>query len=352
MTRETKIGLLVGLAFIIVIGILLSDHLTSTTEPPQAQLVQAGKDVRTAVAVPGGAAAPVTQVQVPQQISPQAPVATREELQPPKQQPVAIVQIGPAPTPPTANPPAPQPAPQQPRPEQVVTNTPPADNTTPAPQPNDATNKTTLENVANLMKEPVVPAGQATPNNQPPATPPAPPTTPVVAGKTYKVETGDSLSKIAARFYGSNTKANRQLIIDANPSLKANPDVVVVGRNYTIPAAPATPAAPAPQIAQTPAPANTPAAQPVAPKTPKLAPDVVVVEDPKAKVPAREPASNEHYYVVKSGETLTRIAREQMGTPDAVSAIVELNKISNPDKVVAGTKLRLPAKPVAVATTN
>ena len=34
MTRETKIGLLVGLAFIIVIGILLSDHMTSTTQPP------------------------------------------------------------------------------------------------------------------------------------------------------------------------------------------------------------------------------------------------------------------------------------------------------------------------------
>ena len=36
MTRETKIGMLVGLAFIIVIGILLSDHMTSTTEPQRA----------------------------------------------------------------------------------------------------------------------------------------------------------------------------------------------------------------------------------------------------------------------------------------------------------------------------
>ena len=36
MTRETKIGLLVGLAFIIVIGILLSDHINTSTEPPAA----------------------------------------------------------------------------------------------------------------------------------------------------------------------------------------------------------------------------------------------------------------------------------------------------------------------------
>ncbi len=46
MTRETKIGMLVGLAFIIVIGILLSDHMTSTTEPPKAALASAGPDVR------------------------------------------------------------------------------------------------------------------------------------------------------------------------------------------------------------------------------------------------------------------------------------------------------------------
>src|SRR5438094_142401 len=60
MTRETKIGLLVGLAFIIVIGILLSDHLTQTNEPQQAQLAQVAGNVRTGVAVPGGAQAPAS----------------------------------------------------------------------------------------------------------------------------------------------------------------------------------------------------------------------------------------------------------------------------------------------------
>src|SRR5436190_21640190 len=45
MTRETKIGLLVGLAFIIVIGILLSDHFTSTTQPHQAALTTTIDDV-------------------------------------------------------------------------------------------------------------------------------------------------------------------------------------------------------------------------------------------------------------------------------------------------------------------
>src|SRR5688500_17572466 len=103
MTRETKIGLLVGLAFIIVIGILLSDHLTSATEPQQAQLAQVAGNVRNGVAVPGGAQAqpPITQVQPPADVTPQQPVMTKEELTP-KQPPVEIVKIGgpqnPAPT--------------------------------------------------------------------------------------------------------------------------------------------------------------------------------------------------------------------------------------------------------------
>ncbi len=53
MTRETKIGLLVGLAFIIVIGILLSEHVSSTNEPQQAPLNTAGGNVRDGVLTPG-----------------------------------------------------------------------------------------------------------------------------------------------------------------------------------------------------------------------------------------------------------------------------------------------------------
>src|SRR2546422_7815776 len=60
MTRETKIGLLVGLAFIIVIGILLSDHLTSSTEPPPAPLAGAGSSVRAGGTTPGGQGDPPT----------------------------------------------------------------------------------------------------------------------------------------------------------------------------------------------------------------------------------------------------------------------------------------------------
>src|ERR1041384_684599 len=52
MTRETKIGLLVGLAFIIVIGVLLSDHIGTVTQPAPAQM-DPTKSLRDGVTAPG-----------------------------------------------------------------------------------------------------------------------------------------------------------------------------------------------------------------------------------------------------------------------------------------------------------
>ncbi len=46
MTRETKIGLLVGLALMIVVAILLTDHSLTTTVPRQASLPDVGSYVR------------------------------------------------------------------------------------------------------------------------------------------------------------------------------------------------------------------------------------------------------------------------------------------------------------------
>src|SRR5688572_3045411 len=104
MTRETKIGLLVGLAFIIVIGILLSDHLTSSTEPPPATLANAGSNVMQALNTPGGAQVPaVTSAPPPQHVTPNQTVPTNADLKP-QPQPVQIVQIGPGSNPQSASP--------------------------------------------------------------------------------------------------------------------------------------------------------------------------------------------------------------------------------------------------------
>src|SRR5687768_12439923 len=91
MTRETKIGLLVGLAFIIVIGILLSDHLNTTNEPTPAHIAQVGDNVRQGVTTPGTPSEPPI-TQQPESITPQQPVATAQELAP-RPQPVQVIAV-------------------------------------------------------------------------------------------------------------------------------------------------------------------------------------------------------------------------------------------------------------------
>jgi nucleoid-associated protein YgaU len=59
----------------------------------------------------------------------------------------------------------------------------------------------------------------------------------------YTAQPGDTLSKLATVLLGADTKANRALITDSNPSLKQNPDRLVAGQTYWI-AAPATGLAP------------------------------------------------------------------------------------------------------------
>lgn len=307
MTRETKIGLLVGLAFIIVIGILLSDHVTNSTEPQGAQLAGAGQNVRSSVNTPGSTNPPVTQVGpvTAPPVTPEQPVPTQRELAPRPQ--VVQVEVGPGsngnntPAPvQTANPPA-QNTPSEP----VVTQTPPA-----APQGNS------LEQVAQNHNEPLVPAN---PNGS--TTPSAPVATASTPGgmRSYKAEPGDTVSKMAGRFLGANTKANREAIIRANPSLQADPNRVVAGRTYLIPS-------PASQNAQ----ATPPS-------------------EPTQTVSTSTPRAGETTYTAREGDSLWRIAEEQLGDGRLYTVIKDLNKdvLNGGETVRPGMVLRIPARQVA-----
>jgi hypothetical protein len=52
----------------------------------------------------------------------------------------------------------------------------------------------------------------------------------------YTARTGDSVSKLAEILLGSDTQVNRDAIINNNASLKSDPDRVVAGQTYWIPA--------------------------------------------------------------------------------------------------------------------
>jgi nucleoid-associated protein YgaU len=343
MTRETKIGLLVGLAFIIVIGILLSDHMTSTTEPPKAPLSVAGSNLRESVVTPAapsgtpGAAAVVTQA--PPAVAPTQTVLTGQELSAAQRTAPQTIQVGPAVQPQSPVDVQQGPVVQQP-PAQApvqVTAPPPQQQESPvvvAPPVGQPQTSHPLQQLASRHGEELVPAGPQSSNARPQPVPMAP-------VREYKAQSGDSLSKMAARFLGSSNKANRDAIVRMNPSLQQNPDKIVEGRTYVLPPAPTADSA----TASAPPTVPTPATPVANRQTPAPA------EAPKRAEPVPAPGENFTWYTVKENENLWKIAAEQLGSGNAWTQIRDLTHdiLTGEHQLRVNTRIRLPHRPVASA---
>jgi len=318
MTKETKIGLLVGLAFIIVIGILLQDHFSGLQEPKPAPLGQVGQNVRSGAAIPASNRATHTIIAGESVL--RHPVPTTRDL---TQQAIAReIAAG----------------------ERSRSGTEPRVTIGPggesAVRPGEAVVRleerrgagSALERTARAAGEEIVAVDQrrtaeSARRESATATP-----------RQHKAEAGDTVSKMAARFLGANNRANRDAIIRANPSLQQNPNAIVVGKTYVIPAsanaAPAGGAAPSSEP-RTPAPATV-----------IRGPDFSPPPAPAAPV---APASGDGLYTTKAGDTLWRIAVEQCGTASARDQILQLNRgvITDPNRVPVNVKLKLPPRAVA-----
>ena len=319
MTRETKIGLLVGLAFIIVIGILLSDQLMRSTEPPPAPLAGVADTVRKATATPASnqpvvvARAPVVGDMLPENTVP-----VREEVaaRPP---PVTFVEIRPG-NGGTAIV-VPGQAAQGEGHGSGVNAMPVGRGNEIASraQTNDVARARTLADAAAAGGETLVgldgqPIRGATPGGNVSAgqnvrTPPAA----GVAMKQYKAENGDNLSKLASKFFGSNSKAARDAILAANPSLAANPNSIIIGQSYNIP----------------------------------IIEGAAANRGNSAAPAARNAAPVENWYTVKNGDNLSKIAVEQCGDKNMTAAIKELNRenVKDWNRLQVDTRIRLPVKP-------
>lgn len=343
MTRETKIGLLVGLAFIIVIGILLSDHINSSTDPVRAEVTNAFDNVERSVGAPDSRQpAGKDYVVAPQRVVPQNPVPTQSDAQA-RQTPATggqtLIEISPGKDPSSvqlprvAGPVNPQPEPpvgQSPvntgsDNPQVASNNEQANVTSPTGVPRD------LVNVAHDHNEEIVIPGNGAPVGISPGPTIKPQPAPPVASNTrqVKAEEGDTVSKLAAKYMGGNTKANRQAIINANPSVGADGSKVFAGRSYVIPVATASVS---PAIA-------TPAPQ--APPAPADPPPVVI----KNPAPEATPPGVT-WYTVKENDNLWKIAADQLGSGTRWTEIKELNNLKT-DDVRVNMRLKLPAKSVA-----
>ena len=321
MTRETKIGLLVGLAFIIVIGILLSDHINSSTDPVAAAVSQTYIGAERSLASPDRNQGTMTVVPPPAPVIPQNQIVTQHDLPTVADEGTAKVSIGPGnDTSPLRIPGRPV-EPHQasavqvlppPTNDQVASN----DNTTNNPDPDisEAPNRLVQDNPGDL-----VPVGPV----RPPVGVLKPPAPPKISGKEVKAEEGDTVRKLAAKYMGGNTKANREAFIKANPSVTPDGHLVFAGRTYIIPSvsgATAVAVAPTKPATATPAPA---------PMKPGIS-----------------------LYTVKDNDSLWKIASEQLGSGTRWEEIRDLNKdlLNGSEQVHANMRLKLPAK--AVASTN
>lgn len=311
MTRESKLALMIAVTLILLVGVLLSDHLSGARtaefdEPAQRQ------PVTTPIAGLPGAADPmplpftqppavVTNEQVPSLVIPQdsLPIEINQGIQVATDQPGIMERAfgGIVETVGTTNWP------------QAPTLIAPAGS--PEPVPAGPT-------IADLFK-PVNPDNStiggnpdraATPARSipEPETRPAPrPTTPNF--RTHTVEEGDSLYRLASRYLGDGNKWPQLQKLNADQL--GDSENVQVGMVIKI--APAD-AAPASRTA-------TARTQPAAAKP----------------APARE-------YVVLRGDNLGKISLKLLGTSRRMDEIVRLNNLKDPDDIRVGQSLKIPAK--------
>lgn len=281
MTKETKIGLLVGLAFIIVIGILLSDHFTTVMQPPQAPLVNAAETVQESATTMGGTVS-LPPPPVVDRVEPQRPIVTDTFADTGR----IRIDFGPGES-------------------QVAINT---DNS--------------IQNTRELPPRLQIPETEPVQGPQNANSFQVSPEMPRF--REHKAQAGDTVSKMAAVYLGSRSQANQNAIIALNPSLQENPNKVVIGAVYRVPAEAGAPAQTASNNA-VPLPA-----------------------------PAPQPNTSTVTYTTRAGDSLWRIAVDQCGSASALSAIRELNKdvLKNGDTIKPNMTLRLPPRQIASAGTS
>lgn len=185
--------------------------------------------------------------------------------------------------------------------------------------------------------------------------------TTVVSGKTHVVGKGESLAVIAKKYYGpeiGNQRATIQMLYETNKDVLDSEHVVKVGDKLVIPPI----AGSQPAQAEKPKTASTSLMdkfkdvfEPADTKKEAAVKNSVVADKAKDNTTAKKTdaapingkaksAPAEREYVVQSGDHLYKIAQKHLGNGDRYPEIIALNKdqLSNPSQLQVGMKLKLP----------
>lgn len=154
------------------------------------------------------------------------------------------------------------------------------------------------------------------------------PKTVQAAAKTriYKVEDGDSLASIAKKFYGDgigNKRETVNLLFKANRKVLKNMDAIYIGQKLIIPPI---------KIDNSDNPALA--------LTGKQFESVDSVG--QRKKPASVTKADTKQYIVKEGDNLWKIANEQLGDGNRYPQLAKLNKLEDEDLLSVGMRLKLP----------
>ncbi len=282
MTVDGKIGLLLGLLFIVVIAFLING--------PSGFLKGDKPVIETSVPAPSGKSIVIDQAvaEVARELD---PMPLRETQAP---QEVCVL----------------EPAPSEP---QAVTLQSPS--------------------AAPSLPEPAVAEVLPTPAAEPVPTPlPSPAASAVPSVKTHTIQAGENLAVIAARYYGKeegNRRAVIQKLYEANSKVLESPDAICAGDKLTIPSLEELTAPPVRKEAKS---------------EKKLLDKFKGMFESQPASGKKSPAYKE--YVVQQGDHLWEIAEKYMGDGKRYKELVALNRqqITDPDHVPAGIRLKIPVR--------
>ncbi len=333
MARETKVGLLAGLAFIICFAILLANRgrQDPPTPPRDASPVRA-------FMTDGGANVPGAVQQTAARRSSNGRLA---------QQPTGSTEADLARMArPTLNPPATSGA-DLPLPESGSNGISPTvgvfgeRNASAVNQPTEraltSRGQDALPPRQELERRLGIPPADATTVSPPIPQPGLSPQPELVAKpETYKVATGDTLSKIAQAHFGNKSRYSINAIVDANRAVISNPDELQAGMVLTLPTVEGTARAVRPEL---------PAAKRPVPSKDEEAKSRTIKKSAEPAPPTYR------WYQVKKNDRYASIAREQLGDTGRWRELYELNKdkFPNPQAIREGVRIKLPEAKVLAA---
>lgn len=169
--------------------------------------------------------------------------------------------------------------------------------------------------------------------------------------RTYKVQPNDSLIRIARKVYGRDKERSYRLIFEANRTILPDESTLMIGQELVIPPLPQVAAAAGRQTpvedARPGGPSFGPAAGEPEPAGGRRYVEMDVEELNRRFSSGTGRSTPRRLYVVKRGDCLTKIAREVLhdDSPAAVRRLFNANRdrLHNPHRLPVGVELQIPS---------